>query len=359
VPNREAQLVEPPKDFCQRLGDGLVDDELTSVRATVEADVQNPEKPQPRDRNGATRVPETAVQLRLHRRRQRSDRHVEWRGGRRRGERRKHEHQECQSKHPRHPPYSGDCGGTHGRRIGLVRVLVLQHIACEPPGVYEDVLRERGAKIHRVELEEGEPLPDRREVDAIVCMGGPMSAMDDAELPWLAAEKAFTADSVHAGVPFWGVCLGVQLLAASLGARVYPGPAPEVGVLPVELTAEGLADPVFAGLPPVLPTLQWHGDTFDLPEGAVRLAGSPAYPNQAFRFGPTAYGVQFHVEVSPELAREWAAVPEYAEALERVLGPGALDDLIGRLEADAAEMLAHGSRLFERWLDQALVVTPS
>jgi GMP synthase-like glutamine amidotransferase len=240
-----------------------------------------------------------------------------------------------------------------------MRVLVLQHIACEPPGVYEDVLREQGATIHRVELDEGEPLPDRREADAIVCMGGPMSATDDAELPWLAAEKTFIADSVRAGVPFWGVCLGVQLLAASLGARVYPGPAPEVGVLPVELTAEGLDDPVFAGLPPVLPTLQWHGDTFDLPEGAVRLAGSPAYPNQAFRFGPTAYGVQFHVEVSPELAREWAAVPEYAESLERVLGPGALDELIGRLETDAAEMLAHGSRLFERWLDHALVVSPS
>jgi GMP synthase-like glutamine amidotransferase len=240
-----------------------------------------------------------------------------------------------------------------------MRVVVLQHIACEPPGVYEDVLRERGAMIHRVELDEGEPLPDRRDIDAIVCMGGPMSATDDSDLPWLTEEKAFIADAVRDGVPFWGVCLGVHLLAASLGARVYSGPAPEVGVLPVELTTEGLADPVFGGLPPVLPTLQWHGDTFDLPEGAVRLAGSPAYPNQAFRFGDAAYGVQFHVEVSPEQAREWAAVPDYAEALERVLGPGALDDLIGRLETDAAEMLAHGSRLFERWLDHALVMSPS
>jgi GMP synthase-like glutamine amidotransferase len=236
-----------------------------------------------------------------------------------------------------------------------VRILVLQHIACEPPGVYEDVLRERGAQIHRVELDEGEPLPHRSEIDAIVCMGGPMSATNDAELPWLAKEKMFIADAVRDGVPFWGVCLGVQLLAASLGARVYPGLAPEVGVLPVELTAEGRADPVFSGLPAVLPTLQWHGDTFDLPEGAVRLAGSRAYPNQAFRFGESAYGVQFHVEVSPELAREWAEVPAYEEALERVLGHGALESLIGQLETDAEEMLGHGSRLFERWLDHALV----
>ena len=238
-----------------------------------------------------------------------------------------------------------------------MRVLVLQHIACEPPGTYEDVLRARGAQTVRVELDEGQELPDRREIDAIVCMGGPMSATDDAELPWLTAEKAFIAEAVRADVPFWGVCLGVQLLAASLGARVYPGQAPEVGVLPVQLTDAAQDDPVFSTLPREVPTLQWHGDTFELPEGAVALAGSPAYPNQAFRYGAYAYGVQFHVEVSPELAREWAEVPEYKAALERMLGPGALDDLIRSVESHADEMRHHATRLFERWLDHA--VAPS
>jgi GMP synthase (glutamine-hydrolysing) len=231
-----------------------------------------------------------------------------------------------------------------------MRVLVLQHIACEPPGVYEDVLRERGASIQRVELDEGEPLPDRTEIDAIVCMGGPMSATDDETLPWITEEKEFIAEAVREGVPFWGVCLGVQLLAASLGARVYPGTAPEVGVLPIELTEEARTDPVFSALPPDFLTLQWHGDTFDLPDGAVRLAGSPAYPNQAFRVGESAYGVQFHIEVSPALAREWAEVPEYARALERMLGPGALDDLIGQLDEHASEMRRNAISLFERWL---------
>ena len=236
-----------------------------------------------------------------------------------------------------------------------MRVLVLQHIACEPPGAYEDVLRARGATIRRIELDEGDPLPDRTAIDAIVCMGGPMSATDDSELPWLTEEKAFIADAVRTGTPFWGVCLGVQLLAASLGARVYPGPKPEVGVLPVELTEEARADPVFSELPDEFLTLQWHGDTFDLPDGAVRLAGSPAYPNQAFRFGEAAYGVQFHLEVSPDLAREWAVVPEYAAALERVLGPGAPADLIARLERHADGMLGLASRLFERWLGAVAV----
>ena len=207
-----------------------------------------------------------------------------------------------------------------------MRVLVLQHIACEPPGVYEDVLRERGAELVRVELDEGDPIPDG-EFDAIVAMGGPMSVNDEASLPWLAGEKRFVAEAVRAGTPYWGVCLGVQLLAASLGARVYPGQEPEVGLLPVELTEDARADPVFGGAPDRLVTLQWHGDTFDLPDGAVRLAGSLAYPNQAFRYA-NAYGVQFHLEVSTEMAREWADVPEYAASLERVLGPGATGDFV-------------------------------
>jgi GMP synthase (glutamine-hydrolysing) len=234
-----------------------------------------------------------------------------------------------------------------------VRALVLQHIACEPPGVFEDVLHERGGELHRVELDEGEPLPDWREFDAIVAMGGPMSATDDDSLPWLRDEKRLIGDAVRAGTPFWGVCLGVQLLAASLGARVYPGPEPEVGLLPVELTGEARGDPVFAEAPAELVTLQWHGDTFDLPDDAVPLARSPAYENQAFRF-ERAYGVQFHLEVSPEMAREWAEVPEYMESLERTLGVAQAPAFLASIEARADEMRAVGRALFERWLDRVV-----
>ncbi|MEZ5102385.1 MAG: type 1 glutamine amidotransferase [Thermoleophilia bacterium] len=232
-------------------------------------------------------------------------------------------------------------------------VLVLQHIACEPPGVYEDVLRERGAVLHRVELDEGEPLPDWRAFDAIVAMGGPMSVNDEAELPWLVDEKRLIRDAVGAGTPYWGACLGVQLLAAALGARVYPAPAPEVGVMPVELTPEAASDPVFAGLPRTLPTFQWHGDTFDLPPGAVLLAGSPVCPNQAFRVG-RAYGVQFHLEVSQAMAEEWGRVPAYEASLEQVLGPGAMPRLLGEFAGAVDGLLASGRTLFERWLDRVV-----
>jgi len=232
-----------------------------------------------------------------------------------------------------------------------VRILVLQHIACEPPGVFEDVLRERGVELQRVELDEGEVLPDWRGFDAIVAMGGPMSANDDAALPWLTEEKRAIGEAVRAGMPYWGVCLGVQLLAAALGARVFPGPEPEVGLLPVEVTDEGRRDPVFGELDGSLVTLQWHGDTFDLPEGAVHLASSPAYRNQAFRF-ERAYGVQFHLEVSAAMAQEWAAVPEYVASLERTLGADGAPAFLAAIESDADAMRAEGRGLFARWLDR-------
>jgi GMP synthase-like glutamine amidotransferase len=184
-------------------------------------------------------------------------------------------------------------------------------------------------------------------------MGGPMSATDDDVLPWLVAEKRLIGEAVRDGMPFWGVCLGVQLLAASLGARVHPGPEPEVGLLPVELTDEARGDPVFEAAPDELVTLQWHGDTFDLPAGAVRLARSPAYENQAFRYR-RAYGVQFHLEVSPEMAREWAEVPEYVASLERTLGREHAPAFLASIEERADAMRADGRALFERWLDRVV-----
>jgi GMP synthase (glutamine-hydrolysing) len=239
-----------------------------------------------------------------------------------------------------------------------METLVLQHIACEPPGVYEDALSDRDATIHRVELDEGDRLPDWREFDAIVAMGGPMSVNDEEELPWLRDEKALIAEAVRAGLPFFGACLGVQLLAASLGAEVVAGPAPEVGLLPVFLTAAAAGDPVFADLPRELVTLQWHGDTFALPEEAVLLASSPAYPNQAFRWGRYAYGVQFHLEVSRDMAEEWAGVPSYADALERVLGPGSATSFVEQITERAEEMRAHGRTMFEGWLDLVASTEP-
>ncbi len=233
-------------------------------------------------------------------------------------------------------------------------ILVLQHIACEPPAEYGTALTARGHVLHPVQVDEGEPLPDWREYGAIVAMGGPMGAYDDDTHPWLAAEKALIGEAVYAGLPYFGACLGVQLLAAALGARVYAGPVPEVGLLEVQLTDAGRDDPVASILPPSFTTLQWHGDTFDLPTGAVPLFSSPAYPNQGFRFGDVAYGIQFHLEVDPTLAAQWAEVPAYRDAAERVLGPGGIDAIVDGVRAHADRMLPHARVLIDAWLDRAL-----
>jgi GMP synthase-like glutamine amidotransferase len=233
-------------------------------------------------------------------------------------------------------------------------ILVLQHIACEPPAEYGTVLTSRGHTLHPVEVDEGEPLPDWRDYGAIIAMGGPMGAYEDDAYPWLVAEKQLIGEAVRAGLPYFGACLGVQLLAAALGARVYAGPTPEVGILDVMRTEDGGSDPVASILPERFKTLQWHGDTFDLPEGGVSLFSSPMYANQGFRFGEVAYGVQFHLEVDAALADEWSRIPAYKTAAENVLGPGGLDQLLNGVAENADRMLPHARTLIDAWLDHVI-----
>jgi GMP synthase (glutamine-hydrolysing) len=234
-----------------------------------------------------------------------------------------------------------------------MRVLVLQHIACEHPGVFSEVMRERGVEQVPIELDRGEELPDWREFEGVLAMGGPMGAGDDADHPWLTAEKRLVREAVEAGHPFLGVCLGVQLLAAALDARVHPSQPPEVGLLPVELTDEGRDDPLFAGLDERLLSLQWHGDTFELPAGSVRLARSDLVANQAFRARARAYGVQFHLEVTAEMAREWAAVPAYRRSLAKTLGAEEGAAFLAEVERRAEELHPDARRLFANWLELA------
>ena len=179
----------------------------------------------------------------------------------------------------------------HPSERGGMRALALEHLRSNPIGVYGDILGERGIAVERVRLEQDESLPDWRSYDLVVVMGGGMSVYEEAEYPWLAEEKQAVGEAVRAGIPYFGVCLGSQLLAAALGARVYRGPEPELGVSPVFLSDAAKRDPVFRGFPSNLEVFEWHSDTFELPEGAVRLARSPRYENQALRYGRVAYAI--------------------------------------------------------------------
>ena len=163
-----------------------------------------------------------------------------------------------------------------------------------------------GSPLRVVRVDQGDPIPSVdtvRTMAGLVVMGGPMGVHDD--LPWLAAERALLREAVDAGVPVLGICLGAQQLALALGGDVRRGDTVECGVGEVHLSSAAVRDAVFGRAPTPLPCVHWHGDTFSLPPGAVHLARSDAYENQAFRVGDRAYGLQFHVEVTGALVAHW------------------------------------------------------
>ncbi|ATE60476.1 type 1 glutamine amidotransferase [Thauera sinica] len=179
---------------------------------------------------------------------------------------------------------------------------ILQHVAFEGPGSIAAWLEMAGCDIGCTRFHDGEALPDPATVDLLVVMGGPMSVNDEAEFPWLAEETRFVGDIIRRGRPVLGVCLGAQLIASALGARVFPNREREIGWFPVEAVAHG--DPALFGFPPSVEVFHWHGETFDLPDGAVRLARSAACDNQAFQFGKAVIGLQFHLETTPASAQQ-------------------------------------------------------
>lgn len=188
--------------------------------------------------------------------------------------------------------------------LGLTWAL-LQHVSWEGPGLILTEARARGISIDVRRLDVGDAVPRVADVAGVIVMGGPMGVGDVSSYPHLATEQRLLRDAVDRRLPTLGVCLGAQLMAAALGARVYRGPKPEIGVGDVTLTPEGRTDRVL-GPTQTVPVMHWHEDTFELPSGATLLAGTTAYPNQAFRMGTHAYGLQFHVELDRELAATWA-----------------------------------------------------
>jgi GMP synthase-like glutamine amidotransferase len=229
-----------------------------------------------------------------------------------------------------------------------VRVVVFQHLACEHPGIWRDFLREDGADVATVELDAGDAIPSLDGADALLVFGGPMNVDQHDRFPWLAPETAAIREAALGGMPILGVCLGGQLLARALDAPVTQSPRPEVGLLDVDLTDAGTADPLFAGWPRRAAVVQWHSDTFALPEGATLLATSPTCRHQAFRFATHAYGLQFHPEVTPDMVAEWADVPEYAEAM-RLMGGAAPGGPFAGVPAAAVALAARARRLYRNF----------
>jgi len=229
-----------------------------------------------------------------------------------------------------------------------MKLLVFQHIACEHPGIFRNFLKEDGISWDAVELDEGGAIPPLENYDMLWVMGGPMDVWDVEEHPWLIPEKQAIRRWVRElKRPFLGVCLGHQLLADALNGTCGPQRPPEVGILDVELTREGKADPVFGSLPQRAKALQWHGvRVAQAPEDAVVLASSDVCAVQAMRVGGNAYSMQYHVELEPDTISNWGKIPAYEQSLEKVRGPGALAALASEAEPLMDGFIANARTLY-------------
>ncbi|MDQ7039601.1 MAG: type 1 glutamine amidotransferase [Rhodothermus sp.] len=229
---------------------------------------------------------------------------------------------------------------------------MLQHVPFEGPEHIATWAQRRRYRLSVTRFYAADPLPSPAAVDGVVVMGGPMGVYEEDRYPWLRAEKTFLRAVFEAGRPVVGVCLGAQLLAEVLGGRVYPGPQPEIGWFPVQRTEPGRTHPLLADVPDELTVFHWHGDTFDLPPGAVHLMKSTACVHQAFLWEGRVLGLQFHLEVTP--ASVQALVQAGRRELEAARLRSAYVQPSEALLAHPAEAYRSLHDVLERLLDRVL-----
>jgi GMP synthase (glutamine-hydrolysing) len=221
-----------------------------------------------------------------------------------------------------------------------MQVLAFRHTPLEDIGLIADSLERNGLGCRYVDLYANAEPVSLQDIAGLILMGGPMSVNDD--LPWLRAEIQCVREAILRGMPVLGVCLGAQLIAKSLGARVFRNPVKEIGWAPVYWTGEARKDRLFASFVSPETIFHWHGETFDLPAGAELLAYSDACRNQAFRSGSNVYGLQFHAEVTPEMIQEWCRQDESCGSAREMQGP--IDP-----HANAPRLAEIAATVFDRW----------
>lgn len=230
----------------------------------------------------------------------------------------------------------------------MPRIFVLKHVPYEGPAAIADWAAKAG---HELSLHEWYQTPEAPAEfpDYLIVMGGPMNVDDEQDYPWLAAEKAYLRKAIDAGTPVLGICLGAQLIAAALGKKVYPGKYQEFGWLPLSLTSEAAEHPLLSAFPNPLMVFHWHGDTFDLPDGATLLGSTTDCVNQGFAVGK-CIGLQFHIEIDQSLLRGLIAdhlLPDwqgpYISAPNQIISDASL------YHSECKETLF---RLLDRWATQ-------
>lgn len=181
-----------------------------------------------------------------------------------------------------------------------MKIHYLQHVPFEGLGSIEVWAKSNGHLLSATRFYNHEPLPNIEDIDSLIIMGGPMNVYEEDKYPWLVQEKKFIEQAIKKEKTVLGICLGSQLIADVLGAKVYRSPEQEIGWFPIELTSKAQLSPAFSVLPKQLAVFHWHGDTFELPNNAIRMAKSEGCENQAFVYGESVIGLQFHLEMTKE-----------------------------------------------------------
>lgn len=203
----------------------------------------------------------------------------------------------------------------------MSRLLVIQHVPHERLGTFESAFAKAGCRILRLDVYEPKvQWPSLDDVDGVVVMGGPMSVYQQGRYPFIAKELSLLRQAIKHELPILGVCLGAQLLAHALGAKVMPAQQKEIGWYPLMRESGAEGDGLFSAFGQTETVFQWHGDTCTLPQGAVRLASSPLCTEQAFRYRDNVYALQFHLEMTEALIRAWMRNPGNARELSALRG---------------------------------------
>ncbi len=234
----------------------------------------------------------------------------------------------------------------------MPRILVFQHVAAEPLGTLDPLIRSRGHRIRFVNFErEPDAQPNVDRYQGLIVLGGPMNVEDQSARPHLRTELLAIERMLSQGKPVLGICLGAQLLAHALGAPVKRHHTPEIGWYPLHATDAGRGDAVLSPLGERAPVFQWHGQHFEIPHSAVQLARSDTCDQQAFRWGDNAYGFQFHLEMDQPLIERWLANPAYRDELATMAGTQ--DE--ARIRAETVEHIAgmqsRADAVFNNFLD--------
>lgn len=236
------------------------------------------------------------------------------------------------------------------------KLIVFQHVSAEPLGILDKQLREHRFRIRFVNFSrEPQAEPDVTRYNGLIVLGGPMNTDMTDRHPNLLFEMDAIREAIAAGMPVLGICLGGQLIAKALGAKVSESPEPEIGWYPITPTEAGGADPLFGHFKGTEQIFQWHGQSFEIPQGARRLAGSTGCPNQAFCYGENVYGLQFHLECDARLIHRWLHTPAMCDELTHLSAAGRVqtEKEIQRLTAlhiDRSLALAHD--FFDEFIHQ-------